>query len=68
MPHASKQALLDLLTVERHAPGPRPPRTVASCDSPAPITPEQAAEHRRVLMDAIGRDATVIAFRERQAS
>ena len=60
----TRAQLLELLTIERHAPGPRPVRTSAHCDPPAPITAEQAARNQQVLADAIGADLHVIQWQE----
>lgn len=63
----NRRELLEILAVERYAPGPRPPR-VGRCDPPRPVTEEQAAHNRQVLLEALSDDAVVVAFREREAS
>lgn len=61
----TKAELMELLTVERHAPGPRPSRTSAVCDPPRPLTQSEQAENRRLLTEAIGGDVYAV---EREAS
>ena len=63
----TRRELLEVLAVERHAPGPRPPQ-FARCDPPAPITPEQAEHNLQVLAEALGTDAKVIDFNERRSA
>ena len=60
----TRAELLEVLTVERHAPGPRPPRTSAVCDPPRPLTADEQAHNRRVLSDAIGGDLHAVAWNE----
>lgn len=62
----TRAELVELLEVERFTPPPRRPRMVA--EPPEPITPEQAAHNRQVLLDALSDDPVVVAWRERQAS
>jgi hypothetical protein len=64
----TRAELLDLLAVERHAPGPRAPCYVRGCDPPEPITAEQAAENLRVLRDAIGGDLYAVAHNDRKGA
>jgi hypothetical protein len=52
----TRAELLELLAVERHAPGPREPCYVRGCDPPEPVTEEQAAENLAALRDAISDD------------
>jgi hypothetical protein len=64
----TRAELIDLLTVERHAPGPREPCYVRGCDPPEPITEEQAAANLRTLADALGGDLYAVAHNEREVS
>ena len=56
--------LLEILAVERHAPGPRPPRTSSRCDPPTPVTAEQAERNRAILAAALGADLHVVKWAE----
>lgn len=63
----TRAELLETLAVERHAPGPRPPR-FTRCDPPAPITPDQAEANQARLLAALDGDLTVVDFHERRTA
>lgn len=60
----TRSELLEILTVERHMPGPRPPRTSPACDPPRPLTADEQAHNRRVLSDAVGGDLHAVTWNE----
>jgi hypothetical protein len=49
----TRAELLDLLAVERHAPGPREPCYVR-CEPPRPLTEAEQTENRLTLARAVG--------------
>lgn len=62
----TRHELVEALAVERHAPGPRPPRFRAPKAEVHvdPVSAEEAEENRRRLLDVLdGTDARVVALR-----
>ena len=59
----TRAKLVEALEVERYLPTPPRPQP-----EPRGWTPEEQAEHRAALLDALSDDPVVVAWRERKAS